>query len=275
MKASLALALVMSVTLSQNAFATDAQTASAASNGRPAVLVLTAEQSAKLNSGTVAKPEAKPEAKTAAKPVAKAAVKVAAKPAARPVAKVAAKPVAKPVVKTAAKPKAKTGGSVLRVSTTQLVVGTSAPRKPAAPKSTPMKAHVAKKADAAAEASEACAVKEQTQKKSALACMNKEITQAETRLDSAEVRLFNCAEMRKLQKAGEPSFIDALVRARKNQLVTKAETSLKTELEVAGKIGPRQTREIQLRATLNHLTAVEKLGNKLCSADAFAKMMAK
>lgn len=129
--------------------------------------------------------------------------------------------------------------------------------------------------DLASDALKSCLLSESVQGKSALVCMNRELRNAETLLDSAEVRMFNCAELRKIEKAADPVAITQLVASRRDQLRERAQSQFKAELESSGQVGPRKTREIELRATLNHLDAVSKLNKKVCDPQAFTALLSK
>ena len=259
MKTALALSILSSL-LTQAAFANDTKVEAKDPNARPSVTVLTKEQAQNNVADT-----AKVVITTTEKPVASAPVKTEAPKAPAPSKKVAVRKAA---------PKR---GSVLAVPMSELSqkpVMTARPGKTAAVSHSKVSSKHGSP-DLAAEALKACVLKEAVQKKSAITCMNQELRDAEALLDSALVRVYNCAELRKIQKAGDAQAISQLISARRAQLDARSEAQFKAELQAAGSVGARKTREIELRATLAHLNAVTKLGNKVCDAQAFSTLLAK
>ena len=111
-------------------------------------------------------------------------------------------------------------------------------------------------------------------KKHALKCINLEITKAETELDSAEVKLMNCAQIRKFDREVAPASLDAFVVGRMYQLRFKATQAFNAEMATAGRANRMKTHEIELRATLNHLNAARSLASKVCSAPKFKALYA-
>jgi hypothetical protein len=110
-------------------------------------------------------------------------------------------------------------------------------------------------------------------KRHSLKCMNLELSRAETELDSVEVKLLNCAQLRKFDGEVANATIDAFVTGRMYQLRFKATQSFNAEmasaLEGHSFVKRMKTHEIELRATLNHLNAAESLASKVCSAPKF------
>lgn len=104
--------------------------------------------------------------------------------------------------------------------------------------------------------------------------MNRELNAAELRVDSAEVRLLNCRENRKFDVGLDKNVIDALVTGRMYQLRFKATQTFNANLAAAGRVSRLKTREIEIRANLDHLAAVSALNSIVCSAPEFAKMYA-
>jgi hypothetical protein len=107
-----------------------------------------------------------------------------------------------------------------------------------------------------------------------LRCMNRELNAAELRVDSAEVRLLNCRENRKFDVGLDKNVIDALVTGRMYQLRFKETQTFNANLAAAGRVSRMKTKEIEIRATIDHLGAVSALNSIVCSAPEFAKMYA-
>lgn len=106
-------------------------------------------------------------------------------------------------------------------------------------------------------------------------CMDRHISAAETKLDSAEVRLMNCGELRKIEN-GFDSKIESLVVSKMVELRRQTLSSMQADLsEMQAAHAPlRYTRAVQLRATLKHLDDVNALADKVCDAKAFQGLFA-
>ncbi len=107
-----------------------------------------------------------------------------------------------------------------------------------------------------------------------LRCMNAQLDAAELRVDSAEVKLLNCRELRKFDLSMDKNMIDTVVTGRMYQLRFKETQTFNAALASAGQVSKLETKEIELRATLAHLDAVNELSAKVCSASEFAKLYA-
>jgi hypothetical protein len=107
-----------------------------------------------------------------------------------------------------------------------------------------------------------------------LRCMSQQLEEAELRVDSAEVRLLNCRELRKFDTSLDKNVVDALVTGQMYQLRFKETQSFNAALAAMGPASKMKTKEAELRATLTHLNSVSALGSKVCNASAFASLYA-
>jgi hypothetical protein len=103
-------------------------------------------------------------------------------------------------------------------------------------------------------------------------CMNIQLNDAELRVDSAEVRLLNCREIRKFDTSLDATAVDSLVTGRMYMLRFKETQNFNAQLARSGRLSKMQTKELELRATIAHLKAVLALDEKVCSATEFAKL---
>jgi hypothetical protein len=168
----------------------------------------------------------------------------------------------------AAKPRVKTPATVVRVSGPQVAAKSSA--KPSAK----TRSVRASRMDAAGLLTARCATLGRRTLSRTVKCMNAELNRAELAVDSAEVKLMNCGQIRKFDRTLAPETIDAFVTGRLYQLRFKATQSFNKEVAKEGARGKLKMREIELRATLNHLNTVSVLAAKVCDAQAFQRIYA-
>ena len=121
--------------------------------------------------------------------------------------------------------------------------------------------------DAASALASRCAVS-----KRPLHCMDLQIENAEVRIDSAEVRLFNCGEIRKFDSSLDKKTVDSLILGYRTQLRFKGTQAFNAELTNAGRVSKFKIKEIELRATMSHLEALSALDSKVCSASGFSQL---
>lgn len=105
-------------------------------------------------------------------------------------------------------------------------------------------------------------------------CMKLELDRAEAAIDHQETKLLNCRELRKLEAPQMRESIDTLVTKQMIEMRQRETQDFTAELTDAGRTSRLKTREIELRATLSHLNHVSAYASEVCSAKAFAKMMA-
>lgn len=112
------------------------------------------------------------------------------------------------------------------------------------------------------------------QGKQVLRCMDRALNTAELQVDSKEVKLLNCREIRKFDRTIDPQLIDAFVTGRMYQLRFKETQTFNAELASAGSVSKVKTIEIEMRATFKHLNAVSALADKVCNKAEFEKIYA-
>lgn len=106
-----------------------------------------------------------------------------------------------------------------------------------------------------------------------LGCMNRELDLAWTKMDSAEVKILNCGQMRKMESLA-PAMTEALIMSKLGQIRTESDFNIRRELTVAGQVGPRATRTMQLREMMKRTKKTNALAELVCDKSQFTGLMA-